>query len=87
MARKENPDLILLDLGLPAGDGFVVLERLRAITQLATIPVVVVSARPAQVHADKALESGASAFLQKPVDNDLLLQTIREVLGEEAGPK
>ena len=79
-ARREQPDLILLDLGLPGGDGFVVMERLRSSAQLSCIPVVVVSARPAAEHADRALKTGARAFLQKPVDNDTLLRTIREVL-------
>jgi DNA-binding response OmpR family regulator len=81
-ARRERPDLILLDLGLPAGDGFVVIDRLRANAHLSCIPIVVVSAKPAQAYAERALKAGASAFLQKPVDNVLLLRTIREVLGE-----
>ena len=44
-AHKHQPDLIILDLGLPAGDGFVVLDRLRANTYLSVIPVIVVSGR------------------------------------------
>jgi CheY-like chemotaxis protein len=44
-ARKEVPDLILLDLGLPAGDGFVVLQRLGMLINTGTIPIIVVSSR------------------------------------------
>jgi len=45
MAQKEHPDLIILDLGLPVGDGFVVLERLQKNNALSGIPVIVLSAR------------------------------------------
>jgi two-component system KDP operon response regulator KdpE len=80
--RKHQPDLIILDLGLPAGDGFVVLERLRANTYLSVIPVIVVSARDVRVNKNRALKAGAKAFLQKPVDNAELLAVIRQTLGE-----
>jgi DNA-binding response OmpR family regulator len=81
-AVKENPDLILLDLGLPAGDGFVVMERLDNIESLSSVPVIVMSARDPQGHRDRALGAGAKAYIQKPVDNDELLATIGKVLGE-----
>jgi len=42
-ARKEQPDLVLLDLEIPAGDGFVVMKRLQTLLPTATIPIVVVS--------------------------------------------
>ena len=47
LAQKEHPDLIVLDLGLPAADGFVVLERLQNIDSVANIPVVVLTASSA----------------------------------------
>ncbi|MBI2180479.1 MAG: response regulator transcription factor [Deltaproteobacteria bacterium] len=81
-AVKENPDLILLDLGLPAGDGFVVMERLDNIESLSSVPVIVMSARDPPRHRDRALGAGAKAYIQKPVDNDELLATIGKVLGE-----
>lgn len=81
-ARKHQPDLIILDLGLPGGDGFVVMERLKANMYLAVIPVIVVSARDSHANKDRALQAGAKAFLQKPVDNDELLAVIRQLLEE-----
>ena len=81
-ARKHEPDLIILDLGLPAGDGFLVMERLKSIPSLAVIPIIVVSARDARANQERAVKAGAKAFLQKPVDNAELLAVIRQALGE-----
>jgi DNA-binding response OmpR family regulator len=83
-ARKHQPDLIVLDLGLPAGDGFVVLERFRANNNLSMIPVIVVSGRDVSgVRGNKAraLEAGARAYMQKPWDDRELLATIGRLLG------
>ena len=81
-ARKHQPDLIILDLGLPAGDGFVVMERLKKMESLALIPIIVVSARDVRANQERAMKAGAQAFLQKPVDNAELLAVIRQALGE-----
>ncbi len=80
VARKEQPDLIVLDLGLPAGDGFTVMERMRAITSLVDVPVVVVTARDAATNREKAESLGAVAFVEKPIDFDQLLETIEALL-------
>src|ERR1700732_3902299 len=85
-ARKHEPDLIILDLGLPAGDGFVVMERLKKIPSLAVVPIIVVSARDVRANQERALKAGAKAFLQKPVDDAELLAVIRQALGEPAQP-
>lgn len=82
-ARKSQPDLVLLDLGLPAGGGLSVLERFRANTQLATIPVIVVSAKDPAVSRQEALKLGAKAYLQKPVKNEHLLAAVRKLLRME----
>ena len=79
--RKHMPDLILLDLGLPAGDGFTVLERLSINDSLAHIPVIVVSGRDRAANRDRALKAGAKIFLQKPVKNAELLYAIEQTLG------
>ncbi len=83
--KQERPDLIILDLGLPAGDGYVVLGRLRNIPALACIPVVVLTARDAASNREKAFAAGCYAFFQKPPDNAALLSTIRSALGGTEG--
>ena len=80
-AQKERPALIILDLGLPVGDGFVVLDRLQNSDALSGVPVIVLSARDPQSNEERALKAGAAAFFQKPADNDELLNVIRVSLG------
>jgi len=82
-AEKDRPDLILLDLGLPARDGLTVMQQLKAIPGLAGIPVVVMSAHDAHVYQERAIQAGAKAYLQKPVDNFALLAVIRQALQPE----
>ena len=81
VARREEPDLILLDLGLPAGDGFTVMERMKSIASLAVVPVVVITARDATMNYERAVGAGAAAFVQKPIDFDQLIATIDQLLG------
>lgn len=80
MAQKEKPHLIILDLGLPAGDGFAVLKNLHQYPALSTIPVIVLTARDPEGNERRTLESGAVAFFQKPADNEELLGVIRASL-------
>jgi DNA-binding response OmpR family regulator len=80
VAQKESPNLIILDLGLPAGDGYVVLKRLQDSDALSSIPVIVLTARDPQSNQEKALRAGAAAFFQKPADNGELLAVIRASL-------
>src|ERR1700723_3492887 len=82
-ARKHMPDLIILDLGLPAGDGFSVMERLKANDSLSLIPVIVLSARDREANKERVLKAGAKAFLQKPVANAELLAVIRQAVAGE----
>ena len=80
LAQKQRPDLIILDLGLPAGDGFTVLNHLQQFPALASIPVVVLTARDPQGNEAQSLKSGAVAFFQKPADNEELLGVIQACL-------
>ncbi|HEX9787702.1 MAG TPA: response regulator transcription factor [Candidatus Binatia bacterium] len=84
MAAMRKPDLILLDLGLPDSNGFIVMEIVSQLKSAATVPIIVVSARPADVYREAAIMAGAKDYFQKPFDNEALLAAIRRELGEEA---
>jgi DNA-binding response OmpR family regulator len=79
-ARTERPSLVLLDLGLPVGDGFTVIERLKRTASGGSTPIVVLSARDGAADRDRAFKLGAAEFFTKPFDNERLLRTIRDLL-------
>ena len=81
MARQHQPRAILLDLHMPAGDGFLVLQRLKSLPALSTIPVVVISSDDRTRAEAPALEAGAVAYLEKPIQNDSLEAALTVALG------
>jgi len=82
VARKESPDLVLLDIEMPGGDGFVVIQRLKAITTLGLIPVIIMTSSVDRQKAEaRSVEAGAEAFLPKPVNHEELLAIIQMILG------
>jgi two-component system, OmpR family, KDP operon response regulator KdpE len=76
-AATYNPDLILLDLGLPDEDGFSVLRKLREWYQN---PIIILSVRNSEEDIVKALDSGANDYLTKPFRTGELLARIRTAL-------
>ncbi len=82
VSRAFNPDLIMLDLMLPGGDGLVVLKRLWMIPSVKNIPVVVLTGVRDEGYKKKILEAGVSAYVEKPYDVEDLLSKIRGILGE-----
>jgi len=84
IARKEQPDLIVLDLGLPGGDGMLVMERLKGLATLAHVPVIIVSARDPASSGPQTLAAGARAFVAKPIQMDSFMAAVRAALGESS---
>jgi CheY-like chemotaxis protein len=84
VARNERPDVVLLDLGLPGGNGLTVLERYANLPELSAIPVVVLTGQDPRT-AEPATRKFhvVSAFLQKPVDNKNLIEAIEHALRGE----
>ena len=75
-AREERPDLILMDIQMPGMDGLEATRRLRADVDLATIPVVTLTALAMPGDRERCLQAGANEYLSKPVDLDRLIETI-----------
>jgi len=76
IAHKGDIDLILLDLSLPAGGGFYVLEHLKKSSNLNHVPVVVVTANQDKETEEIVMRMGAVAYLRKPFEPEELLATI-----------
>jgi two-component system KDP operon response regulator KdpE len=79
--RTRNPDLVLLDLGLPDFDGLALLPQLRAVT---SVPIIVVSTREQEMAKVKALDAGANDYLTKPFSVPELLARVRVALRSRA---
>src|SRR5688500_14596968 len=77
--KQLQPDLILLDVMMPAMDGFEVCRRIRATPQLAEVPILILTALDDRDSLLKGIESGADDFLSKPVDRRELTARVRTI--------
>jgi DNA-binding response OmpR family regulator len=77
LTRRDRPDLILLDIGLPGMDG---LQALASFKQLTAAPVIFVSARRRELDTILGLELGADDYITKPFNPDVLLARVKAVL-------
>jgi DNA-binding response OmpR family regulator len=79
-ARKELPDLIILDLMMPKISGFEVCRMLKFDDKYKGIPIIILSALDQQADREKAIEGGADAYFIKPFDLELLLNKIKSLI-------
>ncbi len=83
MAHKEKPDLIILDIRMPAGDGFSVAERLKKSTTTSAIPILFLTGSSERNAEEKARELGARFYIKKPYDPEELLDAVKRALETE----
>jgi CheY-like chemotaxis protein len=90
-ARREKPDLILLDISFPPDvghgggvpwDGFLIMDWLRRLELAKNIPVIVITGGDPVKYKERALAAGAVSFFHKPIDNDELLAVVSQTLGQ-----
>ena len=79
--RREAPEVIVLDVMLPGRSGYEILADLRADTDLAAMPVLVLSARGQDSERHRAEAAGASRFMSKPFANDAIVAALRDLAG------
>jgi len=84
VAHKEKPDLIILDIRMPAGNGFSVAQRLKRSTHTFTIPVIFLTGSPEKNAEEKAMALGARFYVKKPYDPEELLDAIKRALEKES---
>ncbi len=80
LAHKENPDLIILDLGLPAGGGIFVLKSLSNSVSTNGIPILILTAQQEPDLEERLKQMGAAGYFHKPFDPPALLGCIKNIL-------
>lgn len=85
-ARTESPDVVIMDINLPAGNGFTVAERLQNIVSTATTPIVFMTGSKQRGLRERAEQLGAVHFLEKPFDIGQLADAVETACDAIPGP-
>ena len=80
MLEQSQPDILLLDIGMPVLDGFAVVRAIRANSRLAALPVLAVTAYAMQGDRERILESGFDGYLSKPINAKSLADELARLL-------
>jgi CheY-like chemotaxis protein len=81
VAKKERPDLVLMDVMMPKMDGFAAVRALRAIEETRGIPVIMVTTRGEPVNVEAGFQSGCNDYVTKPVNTLELLSKVKNLIG------
>jgi CheY-like chemotaxis protein len=81
-AKKQKPDLILMDMALPEMDGWDATQRIREDPETAHIPMVALTVHTLPRERKRALDAGVDAYLSKPYDAAQLIQLVERILGK-----
>jgi len=81
-AESENPDLILMDVVMPKMDGFEAVRRIRQITTIANVPIIMVTTRGEEHNVETGYDAGCTDYVTKPIDGSELMAKLRNYLGQ-----
>jgi two-component system chemotaxis response regulator CheY len=81
LVEHSDVDLVLLDINMPRMNGLEFLDAVRRNDAFAEIPVIIVSTEGKEEDTQRALDSGASAYIKKPFQSENIISVISEVVG------
>jgi len=85
-AMNETPDLIILDIGMPSGNGHEVVRCLRADEKTCHIPIIFLTAHTSEEDYRKAVENGVERYITKPFRAESLMSAVEELLKQSRNP-
>ena len=83
----QRPDLILMDINLPEIDGYALTVQIKQLPELATIPIIALTANVMRGDRERTMRAGCDGYIQKPVDVDLLPGQILKFLHPQTGSR
>lgn len=86
-ARKQQPDLIVMDMMMPEMDGWHAVEKLKTNRSTKNIPVIALTVRTLPAERKRALDVGVDFYLTKPINMPLFMDTIEEALAKRKGKR
>lgn len=78
--NRQRPDVVVLDVVLPGCSGYEVCRQLKAEASTSTIPVVICSTKGSEIDRFWGMKQGADAYLSKPIDQDELVRTVKQLI-------
>ena len=82
LAEKERPDLILMDLSLPVMDGWEATRQIKSKKELASVPIIALTAHAMKGDEEKAKEAGCNDYMPKPLDEEELFAKVAKHLSQ-----
>ncbi len=84
IARREEPDLMILDINMPAGSGFSVQKRVQAIDSIANVPLIFITGHDIAKLPESVNQFNSPKLIKKPFDSGTLLATVSECLNQSS---
>ena len=86
-ARKQQPDLIVMDMMMPEMDGWNAAKKIKTDKTTKHIPVIALTVRTLPAERKRALDAGVEAYLTKPINMPLFMDTIEDILAKKKGKR